>query len=162
MAGKAIKEVRGLSIPLQGINLILPDSIIVQIVTGADITPLEAGPDWLLGTISWQKRSIPTLSFEMAASSQYEAIENPRVVVLKSINNIEKMPFYGLPLYDIPKPARVNKENISVVENATQASPVILNEVLVDGEPVSIPNLDVLEEMLISQYGLFAEEETAA
>ena len=34
MARKAIKEVRGLSIFLQGISLILPDSIVLQILLG--------------------------------------------------------------------------------------------------------------------------------
>jgi len=51
---------------------------------------------------------------------------------------------------------------MSAVENASLSSPVILNEVLIDGEPTSIPDLDVLEEMLISQYDLFAEEEAPA
>ena len=56
----------------------------------------------------------------------------------------------------------MNEENITVVENASPSSPLILNEALFDGEPVSIPNLDALEEMLISQHHLFAEETPVA
>jgi len=157
-----VKEVRGLFIPLQGSRLVLPDSIIVQIHTGAEILPVSNSPTWLLGTIDWQKRVIPVLSFEVASSQQYSPLENPRVLVLKSINNIEKMPFYAIPLAGIPNPVRVSDENLAVVENANLSTPVILNEVLIDGEPTSIPNLDALEEMLMSQYGLFAEEAPAA
>ena len=41
---------------------------------------------------------------------------------------------------------------------------LILNEVLVEGEPTSIPNIEAVEEMLFNQYGLFNQEsdETAA
>jgi len=153
------KQVRGLSIPLQAIRLILPDSMIVQIVTGAEISSMANAPTWLLGTTVWQKRIIPAISFEVAANQQYDPIEDPRLLVLKSINNIEKMPFYAITLAGIPRPTRASGENMSAVENASLSSPVILNEVLIDGEPTSIPDLDVLEEMLISQYDLFAEEE---
>lgn len=155
---KDIKQVRGLSIPLQGVRLVLPDSVILQISTGTEISPVENAPSWLLGTIVWHKRNIPVLSFEMASNQKYEQEENPRVLVLKSINSIKKMPFYAFTLSGIPQPLRVSNENLSEVENASSSSPVILNEVLVDGEPVSIPNLDALEEMLISQYDLFADD----
>ncbi|MCW8963171.1 MAG: chemotaxis protein CheW [Gammaproteobacteria bacterium] len=161
MAGEA-KQVRGLLIPLQAIRLILPDSMIVQIVTGAEISPISNAPTWLQGTAVWQKRIIPAISFEVAANQQYRPIENPRLLVLKSINNIDKMPFYAITLAGIPRPARVSGENMAAVENAASSSPVILNEVLIDGEPTTIPNLDALEEMLMSQYGLFAEEAPAA
>ena len=162
MARKAIKEVRGLSIYLQGISLVLPDSVVLQILPSADISPVDNAPTWLLGTINWHKLTVPVLSFEAASNHQYNPMEDPRVMVLKSINNIQVMPFYAIPLSGIPKPARMNEENITVVENASPSSPLILNEALFDGEPVSIPNLDALEEMLISQHHLFAEETPVA
>ena len=162
MARKAIKEVRGLSIFLQGLSLVLPDSIVLQILPSADVSPVDNAPTWLLGTINWHKLTVPVLSFESASNHQYNPMEDPRMMVLKSINNIQKMPFYAIPLSAIPKPARMNEENITVVENASPSSPLILNEVLLDGEPASIPNLDALEEMLISQHDLFAEEAPAA
>lgn len=154
---ETLKEVRGLSIPLQGIRLILPDSIVLQVLTGMNVISINDAPSWLLGQITWQKRVIPVLSFEVTANKQYSSPDSPIILVLKSVNNIEKMPFYAIVLAGIPHPLRVNEENLSVVENVTSTAPVIMNEVLVEGEPSSIPNIDALEEMLISQYGLFAE-----
>ena len=159
---EAVKEVRGLMIPLQGMQLVLPDSVILQILTSGDIVSLEGAASWLLGNVTWQKRVIPVMSFEIAANHQYQEMYQPRVLVLKSLNNIEKMPFYAITLAGIPSPVRVNKENIAVMENAVASSPVILSEVLVDGEPAAIPNMDALEELLISQYGVFAQEEEPA
>jgi chemotaxis signal transduction protein len=156
------RQVRGLLIPVQGGSLALPDSIIVQILTGSDIVSLDNAPGWLLGTTVWQKRVIPVLSFELASSHQYSPMENPRLLVMKSLDNIEKMPFYAFTIAGIPSPVRFSNENMTAVENASAASPVILNQVLVDGEPAIIPNADALEEMLISQYGLFVEETPAA
>ena len=102
------------------------------------------------------------MSFEIAANYQYEEMYQPRILMLKSVNHIEKMPFYAMTLADIPHPLRLNEENISLVENAAASSPLILSEVLVEGEPTVIPNIDALEEMLISQYGIFAPQEESA
>jgi chemosensory pili system protein ChpC len=161
---EAVKEVRGLLIPLQGMRLVLPDSVILQILTGGDIVPLGEAPSWMLGILTWQKRRIPVVSFELAANQQYERAADPRIMVLKALNNIEKMPFYAITLAGIPRPFRINEENITVMESASRSSPLILNEVLVEGEPTSIPNIEAVEEMLFNQYGLFNEEgdETAA
>lgn len=155
---KVVKEVRGLVIPLQGIRLVLPDSVILQILSSSDIVPLEGAPSWLLGNVTWQKRIIPVISFEIASNHQYQEMYQPRIMVLKSVNNIDKMPFYAITLAGIPHPARLKEENIAVMENAVSTTPAILSEVLVEGEPTVIPNIDALEEMLISQYGVFAQE----
>ena len=157
MAAEALKEVRSLVLPLQGLQLVLPDSVILQIIGSSEIIPIADAPSWMLGVITWQKRTIPVLSFEKAANYQYEQEQDPRILVLKSLNNIEKMPFYAITLTGIPHPIRLNAENVSVVENASNTSALILNEALVEGEPISIPNVEALEEMLFSQYGLFAQ-----
>lgn len=157
MAAEAFKEVRSLVLPLQGLQLVLPDSVILQIIGSSEIAPIADAPSWMLGVITWQKRTIPVLSFEKAANYQYEQEQDPRILVLKSLNNIEKMPFYAITLTGIPHPIRLNEENVSVVENASNTSALILNEALVEGEPISIPNVEALEEMLFSQYGLFAQ-----
>ena len=156
----SVKEVRGLLIPLDGIRLVLPDSIILQVLTAARLVKYDNAPNWLLGSVEWQKRIIPTLSFEQATGARGGAgMVGSRLLVLKSINNIEKMPFYALVLAGIPHPAILGKDNVSEVEHAALSSPLILNQVLVDGEPASIPNLDAVEEMLMSQYGLFGQTE---
>ena len=157
MAVEAVKEVRSLVMPLQGLQLVLPDSVVLQIIGSSEITPVPDAPSWMLGVITWQKRVIPVLSFEKAANYQYTQEQDPRILVLKSLNNIEKMPFYAITLTGIPHPIRLNEGNLSVVENAGSTSALILNEALVEGEPISIPNVEALEEMLISQYGLFGQ-----
>lgn len=151
------QEVRALQVPLEGINLIIPDSIILQVLNSKDIMSIPDGPKWLIGMVDWQKRKIPIISFEAAAGRQYEESQYSRLLVIKSLNNIEKMPFYAIFLSAIPHPIRLNEENISAVENVTNVAPVILSEVLVYGEQSSIPNFDVLEEMLMDQESLFKE-----
>ena len=151
-------EVRGLMIQLQDISLALPNSLVVQILTGADIQSLQDAPEWLLGTTMWQSRLIPVISFEHAVGRQYNPLPHPRLLVLKSVRDIEKMPFYAIVISAIPHPVRFTEESLSTVDNPGVEPPaVVLNEVLVEGQPASIPNLDQLEEMLAGHYGLFAE-----
>lgn len=160
MAEQAIKEVRGLVVPLDGMRLILPDSIVLQILTSIEIKTLDDSPKWLLGSLEWQKRHLPLLSYEAASSYGERAVDVNRVLILKSMNHIDRMPFYAITLSGIPHPVVLNDANLQEVASAGASSPLVLNQVLVEGEPASIPNLDALEEMLMSQYGLFQESET--
>lgn len=149
------KEVRGLLIPLSGVRLVLPDSIVLQVLMSASLTKYDDAPNWLIGALEWQKRTIPALSFELASGYGRSNTDTSRMLVVKSLNNIEKMPFYAIFLSGIPHPVNLNDDNLSVMEEAGISSPLILNQVLIEGEAASIPNLDALEEMLMSQYGLF-------
>lgn len=160
---KQAQEVRSLQVPLDGMNLVIPDSVILQILNAEDISGIPDSPKWLIGVVEWQKHKIPVISFETAAGRKHdESQSSHRLLVIKSLANIEKMPFYAVSISGIPHPVRVNDENIGAVENATNVAPVILSEVLVYGEQSSIPNFDVLEEMLISQESLFKEIEAEA
>lgn len=151
-AAKARDEVRGLLVPLDGFNLVVPDSVVLQVLSAKEYTDITDGPKWLMGIVDWQKHLIPVLSFEVAAGRNYEKPEDMLLLVLKSLNDREKIPFYAFFLSGIPHPVRFDQDNLSAVEKASSGSPLILAEVLVYGEQSSIPNLDVLEEMLMSQY----------
>jgi len=148
------KEVRGLQIPLCGMNLVLPDSVILQVLAAKEYSDIPEGPKWLQGMVEWQKHLIPVISFEMAAGRNFEKPAEMRLLLLKSLANKEKLPFYAFFLSGIPHPVRFDEENISAVEHSNISSPLIHTEVLIYGEQANIPNLDVLEEMLMSQNEL--------
>ncbi len=157
---ETVKEVRGLIVPLEGMRLVLPDSIVLQVLTSVDLESFDNAPNWLLGSLEWQKRRLPLLSYEVASSYSDRSVETNRVLILKSMNYIDRVPFYAITLSGIPHPAVLNDANLQEVASAGASSPLILNQILVEGEPASIPNLDALEEMLMSQYGLFQTSET--
>lgn len=142
------EEVRGLHIPLNGISLVLPDSVVLQVLVARNIKKIDDGPTWLVAMLDWQKRRIPLVSFEAAAGMQLSVPEEPRVIIIKSLGDREHVPFYGLILGGIPSPARFNEENLASLDSTVASSPLIRSEVLLFGEPSSIPDLDMLEEML--------------
>lgn len=154
------RQVRGLIVPLQGVSLVLPDSTILQVLTTVQPIPYENSPKWLLGSLDWQKRKLPVLAFEiagrLAVSLKTQAGEH--FLVMKSINHIEKMPFYALQISGVPHPVDFSEAGISLVENTSINSPLILSQILVEGEIASIPNLDAIEQILMSQYDIFARE----
>ncbi len=154
------RRVRGLIVPLQGVSLLLPDSIILQVLTAVKPTPYENSPKWLLGYLDWQKRKLPALAFEVAGDLHYvaESTSSGYFLVMKSINYIEKIPFYVLQISGVPHSIDFNEASISAVKNANISSPLILNQILVEGEITSIPNLDAIEQILMSQYSIFTYE----
>ncbi len=161
MAGEQ-RQIRGLIVPLEGINLAVPDSVILQIVTALQPVSYKNAPRWLLGSLDWQKRRLPAMAFEIAGGLRHTVEGGGRFLVMKSIRDIERMPFYALQIFGMPHPVIFNDDNISAVENAVINSPLVINQVLVKGEIAGIPNLDAIEEMLMSQYGIFTQESTAS
>lgn len=150
------KEIRGLIAPLEGLQLVVPDSIVLQIQTSVDVIPVNDAPHWLLGVTEWQERKIPLVSYEAASGHrEHDNGAAERALVLKSLNHAQHMPFYAMTLTGIPRPMNLNNDNIQGVESSGTISPLVLSPVLVEGEPACIPDLDALEEMLMSQYGLF-------
>lgn len=150
--------------PVEGSQILLPNSVIIQIISYTRPEPVKDGPSWLIGTVNWQKRNIPVMSFEMAAGRNFNGADasSSRYIIFKSLNHRDTMPFYAMVVSGIPHPERIDENNISVMENAAPASPLILNEVLVNGESASIPNLDALEEMLIQLHKLLQQDEETA
>jgi chemosensory pili system protein ChpC len=150
------RAVRCMVAPLEGSQIVVPNSVIIQIVSYSKPEPIKDGPPWLIGKVNWQKRHIPVMSFELATGKAFnpENSASSRYVIFKSLNHRDTMPFYALVISGIPHPERIEQDNISVNPTETPSSPLILNEVTINDETACIPNLDALEEMLIQQQEL--------
>jgi chemosensory pili system protein ChpC len=140
--------IRSLFIPVDGINLVLPNAAVAEVVPYSEPEAVVNGPDWLLGKVAWRNQIIPLISFEVAAGGVSPgAGARSRITVLNGITGNPKLRFYAVLTQDIPRLMKIDK---SVIAPGSEAMPssAVLSNVMINGEAAQIPNLDTLETML--------------
>ncbi|TQV69639.1 chemotaxis protein CheW [Exilibacterium tricleocarpae] len=146
LENQTVEEVASLLLPLEDRLLLLPTVTVAEMVPFRQPEPEADTPDWYLGAFSWREQPVPLLSFEVLNG---EARPNPnsrsRVAVLNHTGVSEKLPFIAIPTLGIPRLARVNPDEISVVETADK-KPFELMHVSIAGETAVIPDVSAMEQ----------------
>jgi chemosensory pili system protein ChpC len=144
--------VRSLLIPVEETNLLLPGTVIAEIIPYVPPAPPgeRAAPNWLLGSISWREQRIPLISFDLLTGdgAAGEATPRSRVVVLKGLSAQVGLPFYGIVSRQIPRLLRLQEESLELVDAEGDTTPGVQCQVLADGESAAIPDLPFIEQQL--------------
>jgi chemosensory pili system protein ChpC len=141
--------VRCLTLNLFGMNLILPNTLVAEVTDTTTVNSAANTPEWLRGFISWRGRAIPLISFEQLLGQ--EALgrhDERRMVVLNTLNANPRLPFIAMEIQGLPHLSVLKHGMLEYDESAVGEEPVILSRLLIDGEQLIVPNLDVIERML--------------
>jgi chemosensory pili system protein ChpC len=153
-------ELYSLLIPLRGERLLVPRMCVAEVVAFVDTEQRkdESGPHWLLGTIDWNGRRLPVVSYDKAGVAEDDTQirrknARSRVVVFHALSSEFKPGFYGVLTQGFPQLVRVNPDVIALDEGATDgesSGPPILCRVRMIHEFPLIPDLEQLEQNLAS------------
>ena len=96
--------VRTQVIPLTGMNLVLPNTSIAEVINYSTPSPVKNSPDWYLGVVSWRGINIPLVSFEKANDVKAaRKSKSTRIAVLNGVSGNDKLSFYGVVVQGIPR-----------------------------------------------------------
>ncbi len=149
-------DVRGVLIPLDGCNLLLPNVTIAEVIGFREAAPYPQTPDWLLGEIQWHGRKFPLVSFEQALGAPTKGPgPRARIAVCHTLSDDPRgLPYIGLVSKAIPRLMGLIPASISPNLTANEASPLVLRQVYVAGQEAIIPDLDALEELITESLSL--------
>jgi chemosensory pili system protein ChpC len=143
-------ELYSLLIPLEGERLIVPRACVAEVVRFS-IPDHEAGAHaWMLGTINWNGRQLPVVSFEGALGKDVpQASGRTRIVVFYASTGQLKTGFFGVLTQGFPQLVRVNRDvlKLHTAEGWPAEAPVLCRVKMINEFPL-IPNLEKLEAML--------------
>lgn len=146
---QAEEIVRSQIITLNGINLVLPNTCIAEVINYTEPTPVEDAPDWFLGNILWRGITIPIVSFETANEvSQPDTSGSIRIAVLNGVSGEEKLPFYGIVVQGIPRLVTLKESDIKENDHTDQVLPLVVSQIEMDDLEAVIPDQQKLEAML--------------
>ncbi len=145
----AALSVASLLLPLDQQLALLPNAAVAEIVSYQEPTPVDGGPDWLLGLVSWRGLSLPLVSLEvMLGGTPPNAADRTRIAVMNSVTGSSDVQFYAIVLRGIPRLVRGTQESVSPGPDSEVAGKGVLCHTLVNGEPAMIPDLDAVESLL--------------
>lgn len=149
----ASDELYSLLVPLSEDRLIVPRACVAEVVRFAHAEKKEGAHSWMQGTINWNGRPLPVVSFEGAIGKEVPvATGRTRVVVFYAITGELKSGFFGVLTQGFPQLVRVNRDvlKLEAKDGWPEGSPVLCRVKMINEYPM-IPNLEQLEKMLATE-----------
>ncbi|MDH5391991.1 MAG: chemotaxis protein CheW [Gammaproteobacteria bacterium] len=143
------KIIKCLLLPMKTSNVIVPNTAIAEIVSVEHVLPVNDAPTWMLGYLSWRRRSVPLLSFDAVQQGEPDFLTaKSKIAVLYSISDDEAFPYMALLMQRAPKVMNITEEAIKQAgadQNSGNIKLVIQNVVLNDEITADILDLKAVE-----------------
>ena len=147
------EELYSLLVPLSEDRLIVPRACVAEVVRFTAPEQQEGAHDWMLGTINWNGRALPVVSFEGALGKAMPApTGRTRIVVFYASTGQLKTGHFGILTQGFPQLVRVNKDVLKLesTDGWPEDAPVYCRVRMINEFPM-IPNLQQLETMLAAE-----------
>lgn len=142
-------RVRSFILPLNNMSLLVPSTVIAEVLDYKEIEPSGHMPEWLVGMLSWRGRNVPMLCFEKLLGQEPAGRRGgTRYVVCNTLNGSSRIPFIALQIEGLPQLRMVTHEMLTADNEAVQTEPAVKANLRLQGEKVILPDLDVMEKML--------------
>ena len=138
--------VKSLLLPLANRTVLIANANVAEIISGF-ILEKEVEQTGVLGLGMWRAREIPFISLELLSGEKISVdINKANYAVFYSISPNKTYDYYAVLMHGIPKFEFAKKDNTQDVEVKT-SNDFFVKDVLLDGTPVSIPDLHKLETL---------------
>lgn len=146
---EAVKEtVRSMLLPINGGKILLPNTVVAEVVSFSKPVQAEQSLDFLLGTIAWRSVTVPLVSLEKAFGMDLPE-QNPRaqIAILYTISGNASMPYVAIHMQGIPHAVVVDEDKLVAAESSIN-SELLQAECLLNNETILLPNLLAIESAL--------------
>ena len=148
--GAEKQELYSLLIPLAEERLIVPRACVAEVVRFTAPEQEAGAHDWMMGTVSWNGRVLPVVSYEGALGKDKPvASGRTRIVVFHASTGQLKTGYFGVLTQGFPQLVRVNEDVLQThaTEGWPKGAPVLCRVKMINEFPL-IPDLEKLEAML--------------
>jgi len=144
------EELYSLLVPLWEDRLIVPRACVAEVVRFSAPERQEGDLEWMMGSINWNGRPLPVVSFEGALGKNVPVpTGRTRVVVFYASTGQLKTGHFGVITQGFPQLVRVNKDvlKLEAKDGWPEDAPVLCRVRMINEFPM-IPDLEKLEKML--------------
>lgn len=142
-------KLQALIVPMQSLNVVLPQSMVAEILAVPAVSDLEA-PAWVSGLIEWRAMEIPLISLDALcqAGAASEKKRSRRAAVLHCLDEHEKLQYYAVEVSSIPHPVRLGETDFQQLDNDSNCE-LLEQLVVVAGVRCAIPVFEKLENRAV-------------
>ena len=147
-AGKS-PELHCMVVPTDPYDLLLPMSVVAEVIDYAPPVPMDDAPPWLLGHVDWGDRQVPLFSFGALINGTEvgDVPRRSRILILKSLNPTGRVPWLGLLLAGLPRPVTVGPGQL--IETGDEKKSLgAFRRIMLDDREVIIPDIDRLTHLV--------------
>jgi chemosensory pili system protein ChpC len=148
-----VTEIYSLLIPLTDGRLIIPRACVAEVVGFQAPSEMTGAPPWYIGTIQWNGRNVPLVSFEGACGQSIPAASGrTRIVIFHCLGSQLEGGFFGLVSQGFPQLVRVSSDVVRPDNSRAFAerTPVICQVRMINETPM-VPDLERLEELIAQE-----------
>jgi len=142
-------ELRTILAPLNEGYVMLPNSVVGEILNFNSPEPFKQGPAWLLGEIAWHGWQVPVVNYErMIKDSGITTITSKsRILIVKTLGESTQVNYIGLLIQGLPRLKKVNASTLQEIE--TEELPeTVFSRVSIDDLQAVIPELGDLTRVV--------------
>jgi len=148
----ASPSLRCLLMTVQGGQVLLPNSLVAEVLPFAMPLQIEAAPHWVSGAMLWHNLTTPLVSLgRLIFRVAPEADLNSRIIILNTLGADSRLPHFGILGTAAPRPLNIQREDIDFdleIPDADRNRPGILSWAHYQDQPVVIPDIDAIEAVL--------------
>lgn len=139
-------EIRGVLLPLNDAQLLLPNASVSEVVGLQQLTPVPDMPEWFLGFQMWRYQEVPVISFEqLVEAPSVTAGPRSRLAICNTLGGNQKCQFIGVLLASTPRLVRVTQDIVAPQNNLHDLGPAVQREIIINGEEAWIPDMSAVE-----------------
>lgn len=137
-------------LPLGGYDVLLPKSMIKEVIYRPLVKIYTDSSDWLIGELDWQDYVMPLISFELLCNQPRDKKStHARAVVCHTIEKSDAFPYYAIEVQSTPRPLILDCRALHNHEGMmNKHSEVISYHVKIGSKELAIPNIEKLEAIL--------------
>lgn len=133
-----------------GFNLILPSSMVADVVSGVSVINIDDPKNWQRGNLIWQGDTIPVVAFEQMIRDRKARLRGSHIAVLRGTTDTDVLPYYGLPTQAMPSEYVLETQEETISEIVNPELKLIASAARVRGVPCVIPEVVAIEEHIIA------------
>ena len=134
-------------VPIEKTNIVLPNTVVAEVVKFTEPAPINRSAAWLLGQISWRTWQVPVIDYAYLIGLEID--DNPsraRIMVVKSLLQGDRLPYIGLVATGLPKLITVSA-GMLVEDPNLELTTGLFSEVTIDNQQAMIPDIDHLTQL---------------
>lgn len=145
----AQSEIRTLLTPLTTGNILLPNSVVAEIMEYTSPAPFKKAPAWLLGELAWHGWQVPVVSYLRIINkrSQDTVTKKSRILIIKTLGYSTQLNYIGLLIQGLPKIKTVSADTL-IQDQQSAKSKSVFSKVQVDDQEAMIPEIAVLTGLI--------------
>ncbi len=149
---EASLNLRCLLITVQGGQIILPNSLVAEVLPFAAPLQIERAPHWVIGAMLWRNLTTPLVSLgRLIFRVKAEADLNSRIIIVNTLGADSKLPYFGILGTSAPRPLNLRRQDIQPDQNVAASEshrPGVLSWALHQDQPAIIPDMEAIEAVL--------------